>query len=121
MSIAQIPGRFDRSPATIKGYFYDPSQANKRRQVLMTGAWLSLGRAVARGSSSLGRSRAVSRLVRPRLAVRLVKAREQAAVEKDKRREPGCPYRAPAARSAPAVSANIASSNGIRIALEPGR
>ena len=25
MSIAQIPGRFDRSPATIKGYFYDPT------------------------------------------------------------------------------------------------
>ena len=36
MSIAQIPERFDRSPATIKGYFYDPSDANK-------GPYTSLG------------------------------------------------------------------------------
>ena len=36
MSIAQIPGRFDRSPATIKGYFYDPLDANK-------GPYTSLG------------------------------------------------------------------------------
>ena len=30
MSIAQIAGRLGRAPATIKGYFYDPSYANKR-------------------------------------------------------------------------------------------
>ena len=30
MSIAQIADRLGRSPATIKAYFYDPSQANKR-------------------------------------------------------------------------------------------
>jgi DNA-binding NarL/FixJ family response regulator len=30
LSIAQIAGRLGRSPATIKAYFYDPSDANKR-------------------------------------------------------------------------------------------
>ena len=30
MSIAQIAERLGRAPATIKGYFYDPSEANKR-------------------------------------------------------------------------------------------
>jgi Sigma-70, region 4 len=30
LSIAQIAERLGRSPATIKAYFYDPSQANKR-------------------------------------------------------------------------------------------
>ena len=29
MSIAQIGDRLARSPATIKAYFYDPSDANK--------------------------------------------------------------------------------------------
>jgi hypothetical protein len=27
---AQIAERLDRAPATVKGYFYDPSHANKR-------------------------------------------------------------------------------------------
>jgi AraC-like DNA-binding protein len=30
LSIAQIADRLGRSPATIKTYFYDPSDANKR-------------------------------------------------------------------------------------------
>ena len=30
LSIAQIAERLGRSPATVKAYFYDPSQANKR-------------------------------------------------------------------------------------------
>jgi DNA-binding MurR/RpiR family transcriptional regulator len=30
LTIAQIAQRLGRSPATVKGYFYDPSQANKR-------------------------------------------------------------------------------------------
>ena len=30
LSIAQIADRLGRSPATIKAYFYDPSDANKR-------------------------------------------------------------------------------------------
>jgi DNA-binding NarL/FixJ family response regulator len=30
LSIAQIAERLGRAPATVKGYFYDPSQANKR-------------------------------------------------------------------------------------------
>ncbi|MBV8998760.1 MAG: response regulator transcription factor [Solirubrobacterales bacterium] len=30
LSIAQIADRLGRSPATIKAYFYDPSEANKR-------------------------------------------------------------------------------------------
>jgi hypothetical protein len=30
LSIAQIAGVLGRSPATIKAYFYDPSDANKR-------------------------------------------------------------------------------------------
>ena len=30
MSIAQIAERLGRAPATIKGYFYDPSDDNKR-------------------------------------------------------------------------------------------
>ena len=30
MPIAQIAQRLGRAPATIKGYFYDPSDANKR-------------------------------------------------------------------------------------------
>ncbi len=30
LSIAQIAERLGRSPATIKAYFYDPSDANKR-------------------------------------------------------------------------------------------
>ena len=30
LPIAQIAERLGRSPATIKGYFYDPSDANKR-------------------------------------------------------------------------------------------
>jgi IS30 family transposase len=30
MSIAQIAERLGRAPATIKGYFYDPADANKR-------------------------------------------------------------------------------------------
>ena len=30
LSIAQIADRLGRSPATIKAYFYDPSNANKR-------------------------------------------------------------------------------------------
>jgi len=30
LSIAQIAGRLGRSPATIKAYFYDPTDANKR-------------------------------------------------------------------------------------------
>ena len=30
LSNAQIAARLGRSPATIKGYFYDPSDANKR-------------------------------------------------------------------------------------------
>jgi hypothetical protein len=29
LSIAQIADRLGRSPATIKAYFYDPSEANK--------------------------------------------------------------------------------------------
>jgi AcrR family transcriptional regulator len=32
LSIAQIAERLGRSPATIKAYFYDPSQANKRQK-----------------------------------------------------------------------------------------
>ena len=43
MSIAQIPGRFDRSPATIKGYFYDPTgekaRAVKARYVGVCRGW----------------------------------------------------------------------------------
>ena len=36
MSITQIAARLGRAPATIKGYFYDPSDANKglRREQL---------------------------------------------------------------------------------------
>jgi hypothetical protein len=30
LSIAQIAVRLGRAPATVKGYFYDPSNANKR-------------------------------------------------------------------------------------------
>ena len=30
LSIAQIADRLGRSPATVKAYFYDPSNANKR-------------------------------------------------------------------------------------------
>jgi len=30
LTIAQIAQRLGRSPATVKGYFYDPSEANKR-------------------------------------------------------------------------------------------
>jgi DNA-binding NarL/FixJ family response regulator len=30
LSIAQIAGRLGRSPATVKAYFYDTSEANKR-------------------------------------------------------------------------------------------
>jgi hypothetical protein len=30
LSIAQIAHRLERSPATIKAYFYDPSDDNKR-------------------------------------------------------------------------------------------
>jgi len=30
LSIAQIAGRLGRSPATVKAYFYDPSDNNKR-------------------------------------------------------------------------------------------
>ncbi len=30
LSIAQIAERLGRSPATIKAYFYDPSERNKR-------------------------------------------------------------------------------------------
>jgi DNA-binding NarL/FixJ family response regulator len=30
LSIAQIAQRLDRSSATVKAYFYDPSDANKR-------------------------------------------------------------------------------------------
>ena len=30
LSIAQIADRLGRSPATIKAYFYDPSERNKR-------------------------------------------------------------------------------------------
>ena len=30
LSIAQIAGRLGRSPATVKAYFYDPSERNKR-------------------------------------------------------------------------------------------
>ena len=30
LSIRQIAGRLGRSPATVKAYFYDPSDANKR-------------------------------------------------------------------------------------------
>ena len=30
LSIAQIAARLGRSPATVKAYFYDPSDANKR-------------------------------------------------------------------------------------------
>ena len=30
LSIAQIADRLGRSPATVKAYFYDPSDANKR-------------------------------------------------------------------------------------------
>jgi DNA-binding NarL/FixJ family response regulator len=30
LTIAQIARRLGRAPATVKGYFYDPSQANKR-------------------------------------------------------------------------------------------
>jgi predicted transcriptional regulator len=30
LSIAQIAQRLGRTPATVKGYFYDPSHANKR-------------------------------------------------------------------------------------------
>jgi DNA-binding NarL/FixJ family response regulator len=30
LSIAQIAVRLGRAPATVKGYFYDPSEANKR-------------------------------------------------------------------------------------------
>ena len=30
LSIAQIAERLSRSPATIKAYFYDPSNANKK-------------------------------------------------------------------------------------------
>jgi DNA-binding NarL/FixJ family response regulator len=30
LSIGEIAGRLGRSPATVKAYFYDPSQANKR-------------------------------------------------------------------------------------------
>ena len=30
LSIAQTAERLGRAPATVKGYFYDPSQANKR-------------------------------------------------------------------------------------------
>jgi len=31
LSIAQIADRLGRSPATVKAYFYDPSDDNKRR------------------------------------------------------------------------------------------
>ena len=30
LSIAEIAARLGRSPATVKAYFYDPSDANKR-------------------------------------------------------------------------------------------
>jgi len=30
LSIAEIAARLGRSPATVKAYFYDPSQASKR-------------------------------------------------------------------------------------------
>jgi DNA-binding NarL/FixJ family response regulator len=30
LSVTQIADRLDRSPATVKAYFYDPSHANKR-------------------------------------------------------------------------------------------
>ena len=30
LSITQIADRLGRSPSTVKAYFYDPSQANKR-------------------------------------------------------------------------------------------
>ena len=44
LSIRQIADRLGRSPATVKAYFYDPSDANKRptdSRALMRFGWLS--------------------------------------------------------------------------------
>src|SRR5437763_15888430 len=55
LSIAQIAGRLGRSPATIKAYFYDPTDANKglsREGMAQTGGlevWSHLPAAAARG------------------------------------------------------------------------
>src|SRR2546423_11305145 len=55
LSIAQIAERLGRAPATVKGYFYDPTDANKglsRERVAKAGGrevWSELPAAVPRG------------------------------------------------------------------------
>jgi AraC-like DNA-binding protein len=55
LSIAQIADRLGRSPATVKAYFYDPSDANKglsRERVAKAGGrevWSQLAAAASRG------------------------------------------------------------------------
>ena len=59
LSIAQIAGRLGRSPATIKAYFYDPSDANKRPTNTREAAASQIP------PGTLGTSLAASLLVRP--------------------------------------------------------
>lgn len=61
-SIAQITRRLSRSPATVKAYFYDPTDANKglsRERVAKAGGrevWSHLPAAAARGEIQPGRT-----------------------------------------------------------------
>ncbi|MBV9338690.1 MAG: response regulator transcription factor [Solirubrobacterales bacterium] len=54
LSIAQIADRLRRSPATVKAYFYDPSDANKRPTSSRTGKVRELGITCASRFSALG-------------------------------------------------------------------
>jgi hypothetical protein len=68
LSIAQIAVRLGRSPATVKGYFYDPTDANKglsRERVAKAGGrevWSHLPAAAARGEIQPGRTLLYARL-----------------------------------------------------------
>ena len=68
LSIAQIADRLGRSPATVKGYFYDPMDANKglsRERVAKAGGrelWSHLPAAAARGEIQPRRTLLCARL-----------------------------------------------------------
>ena len=68
LSIAQIAERLGRAPATIKSYFYDPTDANKglsRERVAKAGGrevWSHLPAAAARGEIQPRRTLLCARL-----------------------------------------------------------
>ena len=71
LSIAQIADRLGRSPATVKAYFYDPSDANKglsRHRVATAGGrevWSHLPAAASRGETLPRRTVLCARLGGP--------------------------------------------------------